>query len=168
MLKISFLLLIVVLAVYQDLQSYKIRNETILLGFILGVLFAVYHGSYTAFLMYSFGMLLPILLLFPLFLFRMFGAGDIKLLSIIGLFLGPKQGLSIIIIAIIVGGIQAIVLLLKNRNLRERLRYLFHFLQKENTKISEGYYSVSVDGYKNAMHFSIPILIALLYSILSS
>jgi len=130
-------------------------------GLILGLLFAIFGGSLEILLLYLAGMLLPLVFLFPLFAFHMLGAGDIKLFSIIGLFIGPKHILTVMLLSALFGSIQAIYVLLKNKNIRERLHYFFDFFTKREHKLSKCYYCKSEDSYKNAIHFSLSIFSAL-------
>lgn len=161
MFKISCLVLIVLFAVIQDLYLYKIKNQLIVIGLIVGVLFLLSDGGGEVVAIHLLGMLLPLVLLFPLFALRMLGAGDIKLFSVIGLFLGPSLGLSVMLFSAFFGAIQALCALCKNRNFKERFLYFFQFINRKRTYSSYNYYCASEDNYKNAIHFSISIFLAL-------
>lgn len=54
------------------------------------------------------GALVP-LVLFPLFMLRALGAGDIKLLMVLGLLLGPGNSFRLVIITVLLGGVGALL-----------------------------------------------------------
>lgn len=80
------MLTILIIAVYFDIKTGCIPNKLNLSGCILGLfLNTLFMGKYG--LINSIcGILLPIIILFVFFVFRVLGAGDIKLLSVIGAF----------------------------------------------------------------------------------
>jgi len=82
------LVCLLLLAVRMDLRSYKISNHLILIGIITGFLFDVYEYGQAGISLWLPGILLPVILLFPLFIIKALGAGDIKLFSVIGSFYG--------------------------------------------------------------------------------
>lgn len=80
--------LLLAAAVY-DLREGRIPNRLILAGVLLGMLrIAVCRMAFPPYLI---GILIPILFLFPFFSIGALGAGDIKLISMIGFFLSPKE-----------------------------------------------------------------------------
>lgn len=144
----------------QDIRLFKIKNITILVGIFTGVLFLITQEDISSMLNYFGGMIVPILILFPLFMLRMFGAGDIKLLSVVGLFLGIQAAIHIIIASIVIGGILSIIKLVQNRNIKQRVAYFMQYVRGTSCGIRSGYYDANSDNYTNAIHFSIAILVA--------
>ena len=110
-------------AAAMDLRSGKVPNLWFLLTLLGGIVlrFISKEGfrSQTAA-----GILLPLVLLFPLFYLQMLGAGDIKLFCALGCVLGMKI-LPCMVFSFLIGGVfSAVVLLLHRGLLRERLLYL--------------------------------------------
>lgn len=105
------------------------------------------------------GMLLPIVLLYFLFYFRMIGAGDIKLLCMCGAFLGPQDAFSCIIISFLAGGVISVILLLKHGNIHSRFLCFFQYLADTRYLRHRKSYlaGVSRDG---RFCFSLPVLIS--------
>lgn len=66
----------------------------------------------------------PILLLAFLYYFRMIGAGDIKLLAVLGGFLGIRDLLHCLVWALFFGGVLSLLLMLYRKNLLQRFQYL--------------------------------------------
>ena len=78
------LLVVVAAAVYQDVKSYKIPNGLIVAGWISGFFLQVMINGIQGIGYWCFGSSIPIIITYVLFYFKMLGAGDIKLLSVLG------------------------------------------------------------------------------------
>lgn len=74
------------------------------------------------------GFLLPLLLLCPLVLLRMMGGGDVKLLSVIGLFLGPGPVLKVMLRSLLVGGVVSLIMVLRQGTILFRFSYLTSYM----------------------------------------
>ena len=92
----SLALLFSVGAAYFDLRERKIPNKYNLLGFVLAliikfclVFFA--NNNWHIFTGSLLGLLLGFIIFFPFFIVRLAGAGDVKLLAVLGLLLGWKS-----------------------------------------------------------------------------
>ena len=100
-------------AAAMDLRSGKVPNLWILLTLLGGIVlrFISKEGfrSQTAA-----GILLPLVLLFPLFYLQMLGAGDIKLFCALGCVLGMKI-LPCMVFSFLIGGVFSAVVLLLHR-----------------------------------------------------
>lgn len=73
------------------------------------------------------GFLLPWILIGPLAALKMFGGGDVKLLSVIGLWLGARSSLLIIWYSLLAAAAWSVVLVVRKRNLSQRLNYLYRY-----------------------------------------
>lgn len=104
----------------MDLKAFKIKNSLILVAFGFGILFLIYNITFSN-LVHSFGgAILPIILLFPLFLCRALGAGDIKLFAVIGFFFGASFVLNVMLYSLFVAGLLSIIHVLKVNRLHKR------------------------------------------------
>jgi prepilin peptidase CpaA len=98
---LSILLVLLSLAAWQDIKQHRISNRIVLVGVVLGF---VFNGLFPQGLGYNslapgglgwfgglagLGMGLAVLL--PFYLLRTMGAGDVKLMGMVGAFLGPDQ-----------------------------------------------------------------------------
>lgn len=150
----------------EDLKDYKIKNELICIGLGFGILFLIISFPSVMILSHLFALLIPFLLLSPLFVIRAVGAGDIKLLSVIGLFLGDFIIIKVILFSIVFGGMLSIFKLIKNKNMRERLsNFATYILAKKRGQLGI-YYDISKEGCKNTIHFSVSIFISLCFCLL--
>lgn len=90
-------------AVVTDLKEQKIKNKWIGLWMTVGIAIAIYQNGVRGFFGAMGGILLPIFLLWCAFYIRKLGAGDIKLFSAIGSFLGIGRILECMMAAMIFG-----------------------------------------------------------------
>ncbi|MGN0361587.1 MAG: prepilin peptidase [Bilifractor sp.] len=121
-------------AAMLDLREGRIPNGWILTGVLLGL--AELHlisgiRDYRSGLLSA---LLPFLLLFPFFLFRMIGAGDIKLLMLVGFFMNPREILECLFLSFLFAAIYAACFFLCAAGNRKRyfsgsIRHLQHYIQ---------------------------------------
>jgi prepilin peptidase CpaA len=112
-------------AAFFDLRCGKIPNGLIMLGLAAGLLFRLFYWGVLGGILFFGGIGVPILLLGPLFYFRMIGAGDIKLLAVLGGFLGGTGIGKCLLGSLFFGGFWSLVLMIFRKNLKARLNYFF-------------------------------------------
>lgn len=158
----SILLLgIAAAALITDIRTGKIPNALILTGYVIGWSYQIADKGILGLLVFSGGAVLPIFLLGIIYYFRMMGAGDIKLLSVLGGIMGLSQIFLCILTAILTGGIISVVLVLKRRNLKKRIWYFFdYFREYKKTKVWKSYRNLN--SSKSHFYFTIPILISVI------
>lgn len=148
-------------AVCTDLFLEKVPNKWIILGLAAGAgCQGLSHGAggMPAFLS---GVILPLLLLFPLFCFRMMGAGDIKLMAVLGGILGVSGILRGMFCAFILGAVLSLAFLISCGNLRERLSYFFRYLRvckRDHCLVPYMKQGTQVEN----LHFTVPILLGIM------
>ena len=153
-----FLLLFVIIAAGMDLSTSRIDNRWILFGITTGMLVRLLQSGMTGLLSAAAGMFCPILLLGWLFVFRMLGAGDIKLFCAIGAWMGSREITYGIFYAMLVGSGLSLMILLGNGILWERLLYFRNYVKEVwTTKKIMPYRKGGTERIEN-FHFSIPIL----------
>ena len=105
--------------------------------------------------------MLPLLLLWPLFRIRALGAADCKLLSALGLLLGPSAILQCMLRTFLAGGVLAALLLLTTGMLRERFRCLWLYVERAlHTGVLPSYRR---SGRRpEHIHMTVPILLSVL------
>lgn len=125
------LLALLAAAAIWDYRSYRIPN--LLTGG--GIVFALVYNAVVPPAMYAdwtwapAGMLLGFVALLPMYAIGAMGAGDVKLMAMVGAFLGPAGTLQALLFSILAGGIAAVAFALRRRmlgrmmaNTREILR----------------------------------------------
>jgi prepilin peptidase CpaA len=123
---ISILLL---LALVSDFKTYRIKNS-ITYGFMLvGIIANTAMEGFRGIMLSFQGIMLPAICLLILYMMKIIGAGDIKLLSAIGAVMGAGFALYASALAFICGGVIASAVLLRRHNGAERFKYLILYLK---------------------------------------
>lgn len=125
-------------ALLTDLFRSRIPNRLILAGYLSGIVYAVLtENPWYLCLLDAF---IILVFLYPLYLIGAFGGGDIKLFSVIGMFLGFMPAVNIVLTAIMAGAVCSVIKII--------------FLLLRYRKIS----------FSNlTIHFSLPIIIGTIF-----
>lgn len=121
-------------AVANDLRARRIPNVLTLSGLLAGLVlnsmgsvqapegvFGHPPGA-TGFLLSAAGALLGFVSFIPWYVFRVLGAGDVKLMTAVGSFAGPAATVNIALFVLLAGGVLAMARILMVRNSREVLQ----------------------------------------------
>ena len=125
-------------ATVLDIHTGKIPNRFILLSLFSGFIYQILTKGVLILPASMLGTIFTIILLFPLFIMKGLGAGDVKLFAVIGSFLSITEYqtiLNLIILSLLIGGVQSIILICVHRK------------------------------YQSKIHFTIPILLSTLFYI---
>src|SRR5258708_376980 len=91
-------------AAYTDLRSHRIPNKLIVLGLIMAGVFQLVasgaHGLLSGFLAAALGLGC----FMPLYALRAMGAGDVKLMAVVGFFTSPRGVLYAVVLSLLAGG----------------------------------------------------------------
>lgn len=102
-------------ALRQDLDCRRISNRLILAGIGCGAALRIFSEGIWQIGRLTADLLLPVGLLFILYLFRVLGAGDLKLFSIISIFIGRKACFYVICYAFLAGAAAGLLSILKRK-----------------------------------------------------
>jgi len=110
------LIALLVAAAVIDYRSYRIPNWLTAGGMLLGLACSIVLPSPddNGFMWALGGLAIGFGILLPLYLLRIMGAGDVKLMAMAGAFLGPIGTLYAILFSFIAGGILAVALALSH------------------------------------------------------
>lgn len=133
-----FLLCLLTGTSWQDLRYGKVSNCWILLGiavFLTSRLMVFIRGPsetvadfFTDSIGFMLRFILVILIFFVLFLFHMMGAGDIKVMALIGGYLGLSEGFRIIFYGLTASALWSLLFMIHKKNLMKRIQYFFRFM----------------------------------------
>ena len=98
-------------AAVVDVRSRRIPNWLCGTTLVAGVLIHVWQSGLAGVVVSLAGAALGLVILLPLYVVRVMGAGDIKLLASLGALVGPQGLVSVAVYAAIAGGIMSICLL---------------------------------------------------------
>lgn len=108
-------------AVFTDMETRKIPNKLVLAGIVIGLLAQAFlldgEGIVSALkgLVFGFGLFLP------LYLLRVMGAGDVKLMALVGCFTGSPAIFGVVLCTLLAGGVLSLAFSLKMKMLRQML-----------------------------------------------
>lgn len=94
-------------AVATDLRQGRIPNSLIVCGLLLGCAAGAWRAGWTGLGTSGAGALAGLAILLPFFALRLVGAGDAKLLAVVGAFTGPRALLPICLFTFLAGGVLA-------------------------------------------------------------
>lgn len=100
-------------AAWFDLCSHRIPNGLVAAGMVSGLLLNSLLPAGLGLSTALQGMGLGLLLLLPLYLLRAMGAGDVKLMAMIGSFIGPMAIVAVTLFTFVCGGVMALAVALQ-------------------------------------------------------
>ena len=106
---IATLLVLLAAAVVTDLRSHRIPNILLAPALSIALLVHTLHGGADGLVMAVVGFALGVVMLLPLYLVGGMAAGDVKLLGVVGCFLGPWGAVIAGMATMMVGGVFGIV-----------------------------------------------------------
>lgn len=110
------LILVVLISVYTDLRFQKIYNAILFPAALIALLFHLINNGFTGLLFSLKGLGLGLALFLLPFIMGGLGAGDVKLLALVGSVKGPDFVFNSFLITALLGGlIAAVLLFLKGR-----------------------------------------------------
>ena len=101
----AVLAILVIAAMVSDLRTFRIPNWLTFGGAAVGLALNAFSGQTLVSLQ---GLGLGLVMLLPLWIVRVMGAGDVKLMAMVGAFLGYPEIIGATLMAVITGGVLAI------------------------------------------------------------
>lgn len=148
-------------AVLMDFLVEKVVNSFICFGLAAGLCYQLFQESGNGVLLFAAGITVPFLIMLPLFYFRMLGAGDIKLFSVLGGILGYAAILKVIFCSFFLGAVLSFSFLISCGNLRERLSYFFNYLYVYYETGKPRPYRARGRQVEN-FHFTVPVFLGVM------
>ncbi|WP_047551902.1 A24 family peptidase [Methylotenera sp. G11] len=115
LLALMILSVLLLLATREDMRSHRIPNRLVLAGVVLGLALNGLLPGGLGWLAALKGLALGLAVLLPIYLLRAMGAGDVKLMGMVGAFLGAGDLIGALIATLIAGGVMALVAALWSR-----------------------------------------------------
>ena len=152
-------MILLILAIVFDQRERRIPNVLILLGLIMGLSWNMYERSFLGFVFSVQGLLVGLALLFIPFAFKGMGAGDVKLLGMVGAFKGALFAFHTFIAMALWGGLIAVILLISKGQLRKTLGRLWGGLLMHLFKVRKMQESIQLSN--SGISFPYALAIAL-------
>ncbi|KNY25075.1 A24 family peptidase [Pseudobacteroides cellulosolvens] len=156
--KIALLFMVIALAVYNDIRSFKIKNlityPAVIFGIVINTYFYGIHGLKDTII----AVFIPIIVLFIFFTLRMLGAGDIKLYCAIGAIMGCKFVAVCLVYSFLVGGFISVTILLLRKNVLQRFKILFNYIKATIVLMKVDKYQDFTNDKNGLFRFSYAVL----------
>lgn len=137
--QLAVLAILLVTAAMIDLRTFRIPNWLTGSGVLLGLAFNTIGGRGLDGLLGALGgMGTGLAILLPFYLLRVMGAGDVKLMAMVGAFLGLPQILPAILFSLIAGGVAAVVFVVAKRRIARFRGNLKHLVQGATLSVIAG------------------------------
>jgi prepilin peptidase CpaA len=132
----------------EDINNRRISNKLVLSGVLIGLLLnlllpvglgfnSLAPGGLGALKSFQ-GLGLGLIVLLPMYFLKVMGAGDVKLMAMVGSFVGPSDLVGVLCATLIVGGLIACFVAFSSRNFKRLLQNLKFILIGSMVKISDG------------------------------
>lgn len=136
-------------AVVTDYRDWRVPNRLIALGLVQGfAVSAVINGMQQGLVSSVKGCVIPVALLYVLFLIKALGAGDIKLMAVAGTFVGTDV-VRVMVYSFMAGGVISLVYLLKE--------FLLSITSRKKLSNNRCYEELR----KSKVHFSAAVLLGI-------
>lgn len=130
-------LVLLVIATLTDLKWGKIHNALSFSFLGTGLVCQFFLVSSNAFHQGLLAVAVAFILFFPLWILRVFGAGDVKLLMAVGAWTDIPTVLRIAAVSIVIGTLVGLVVLIRKRGLKGGLLSIGNHLQRNKDVVSE-------------------------------
>lgn len=156
------LLCVLVVAAIVDIFWLRIPNLCITIGMCLGVGYQLWMGEASQLGFTALRITMVFLLLYPFYLCKGLGAGDIKLFMMIGCYLNTQEYVSCLMMTMFLAGACAIVKMICFAQGRERLCYLISFCRKAVLTGTIDTYEVDKKDTRKIIRLSVPAVCSVL------
>ena len=125
------LMLLLLIAGVIDYRTHRIPNLLVLCGLAFGLIYNGFNPPFSGAtpLWAAAGAGLGLLALLPLYALGIMGAGDVKLMAMVGAFVGPAPLLQVLLYTLICGGLLSLALVLVRGTARRAWRNLGGMMQ---------------------------------------
>lgn len=120
---------LVLLALINDIKSHKIKNLIVFPFMIAGLITNYFESGLNGLIDSLIGTFVPLAALMILYVLRMLGAGDIKLLGAIGAVMGLEFVVFAAFYSFLAGGAIAVLLMIYRKNGLQRFKHLWNYIK---------------------------------------
>ncbi len=175
---IFVIFILLMAAVVMDFFFDKIYNEWILVLFVTGMSYTTWSGGFEGFIKALVSMAIPFFLLYPLFMIGVIGAGDVKLLSVMGSFFTVREIFICVLVSFLLGAVFSLLKMAAERNFLQRLRYLLSYVcdvfktkewklyETQKNEFTQGNEPKAIkerkERNKAKIHFALPIMLSVM------
>lgn len=136
--QLAGLILIVAVATAFDVRYRRIPNWLVAIGTVCAFAFHALAPTGDGTLFALLGLLVGFSALLPLYAFGVMGAGDVKLMAMVGSFLGATQAFHAVLATLVAGGILSIVVAVRSRMLTQVVLNLQSIVASKLSSVATG------------------------------
>ena len=125
---LTILIIVLIISVITDLKSRKIYNAVVFPALALALLLHALTGGLDGLIFSLIGFTLGLAILIIPFLLGGMGAGDVKLLALVGALQGASFVFATAIYMAIIGSVMALAIVLFKNGFRERMQFVGYIL----------------------------------------
>lgn len=156
-----FCMIFSIISMIMDIKWEKVYNYWIAAGLLCSLAAGLNTGQPAELIRYISGMLVPLAVLFPLFLGKMLGTGDIKVFAVLGSMMGVRWILVCMAWSFMIGAAASVPVLLLRCDVKERFLYFFTYLN--HVLITKTFPPYLAPGkHPENIHFTVPIFCSVL------
>ncbi|MGJ7917959.1 prepilin peptidase [Massilia sp. LXY-6] len=164
---------LLVYAAVIDVRSHRIPNRLVLSGLAFGLIYSVFvpFWGHLGFLWALGGAAIGFGVLFPFWLLRMMGAGDVKLMAVVGSLLGAQMIQTALLASLATSGVFAIAFALHHGKLRQMFANVGRVLRVGSIAVAMGApVSVAHSGWQSVgkLAFAVPIAVGTIGTVVAS
>lgn len=152
------LVVILVLCCIFDLFYYRIPNVLIVAGIVVGLITSDIKNIMNGIIIF--------IILYPFFLIKGLGAGDIKLMIMVGCFQDWKTYITCMAISMTIAAIISIIKIITNEDCKNRMIYLAKYCRKLAITGVIDNYEVDKKNKRVMVRLSMPVLCGVLIKML--
>jgi len=115
------LLTLLGIAMWGDIRTHKISNKLNLLILVLGLSLQIWFLGLDGLVSGLLGLSVGFAIFIPFYVLKGFGAGDVKLMAVVGTFLGPENTFFAACFSLIMGGVIGVIFLFVKQGLSSYL-----------------------------------------------
>lgn len=156
----GLLLLVLFAAIWFDVRERRIPNRLVVLGMAVATAMGVVSGGLSGLMTALLGLGAGLLPLLPFFVFRLVGAGDVKLMAVVGAFTGAPALAPITFYVFIAGGLLGLVAVVAARSGSQMLQNLRLVLFAVSARTAGARVPVADLGLKSAARIPYALAIA--------
>ena len=149
-------------AIFMDWRFYRIPNVCIVIGMIAGLVLTSVNNSMTELVTLLGTGTAVFLFLYPFYLLKALGAGDVKLFMMTACYIRGEQFLYYLLVSMLLAAVMSIFKMVLYTESRARLYYLGQYVRKVALTGVVDTYQVDKAQRKSMIRLSVPAFISLL------
>lgn len=149
--------ILVIISMIFDVKSYKIPNVCVGMLLILAVVHIASVADLEEIIKRTGIMFLVFMVCYPFFCFRMLGAGDIKLLTVLTLYIPAKKIVYFLFLSCLLAAVYAVTKMIAEKSMIRRFCYFVDYVKESKRKGKfESYYELGQE-YKDVIPVALPV-----------